>query len=281
MKAGTTWTQGIVANLLWPDGDLPAVLGELSPWLDSRFDPTEQVLGRLEGQTHRRFIKTHTAADGIPLFEETRYLVVGRDGRDVFMSMVNHWKNMRHGAIKLLNESSAGEAEPFPIYDDDLHGFFDSFISRGSFPWEGDGAPWWSHFSHAASWWPLRGESNVLFLHYNDLLTDLEGEARRVAAFCGIAVPEPAWPAIVERCSLEGMRDSAGRSEAYDQLFRGGAQSFFYKGSNGRWTDVLTAAELARYDERVKAVLPPDAAAWLEHGRLAGGRLPSSDQLDQ
>ena len=71
------------------------------------------------------------------------------------------------------------------------------------------------------------------------------------------------------------------RSDAYDQLFRGGAQSFFYKGSNRRWTDVLTAAELARYDERVKAVLPPDAAAWLEHGRLAGDRLPTPDQLNQ
>ena len=33
-KAGTTWTQAIVANLLFPDGEFPAPVSMLSPWLD-------------------------------------------------------------------------------------------------------------------------------------------------------------------------------------------------------------------------------------------------------
>ena len=44
--------------------------------------------------------------------------------------------------------------------------------------------------------------------------------------------------------------------------------AFFYKGSNGRWRDVLTAEQLARYQRRIAEVLTPTVATWLEHGRL-------------
>ncbi len=33
-KAGTTWMQGIVANLIFKGEPLPGPLGDLSPWLD-------------------------------------------------------------------------------------------------------------------------------------------------------------------------------------------------------------------------------------------------------
>jgi aryl sulfotransferase len=269
MKAGTTWTQGIVASLLWPDGAAPGYVGELSPWLDARWAPIEDVLKMLAAQEHRRFIKTHTAADGVPIFEATKYVVVGRDGRDVFMSIINHWDKMRHQFTHLLNELAGPDVADMPIWDGDVHGFFDSFISRGSFPWEGDGAPWWSHFNHCATWWELRHEPNVLFVHYNDMLADLESEMRRIADFLAIDVPEQHWPAVVERCRLDEMREDAKKAQQLDLAFVGGADSFFYKGSNGRWRGVLTDSELARYDARVAQALSPEAAAWLEHGRLA------------
>jgi aryl sulfotransferase len=211
MKAGTTWMQGIVASLLWPDGHAPGYLGELSPWLEMRLRPVEEVLARLDAQDHRRFIKTHTAADGVPIYDGIHYVVVGRDGRDVFMSTINHWDKMRHGLIRMLNELAGDDVPELPVWHGDVHAFFDSFVSKGSFPWEGDGAPWWSHFNHCATWWELRDEPNVLFVHYNDLLADLEGEMRRVAEFCRIEVPENAWPAVVQRCHIDEMRKTPGR----------------------------------------------------------------------
>jgi aryl sulfotransferase len=203
------------------------------------------------------------------MFDDARYIVVGRDGRDVFMSMVNHWDKMRRGLITLLSETREPGVPEFPQWHGDVHAFFDSFISQGSFPWEGDGAPWWSHFHHCASWWDLRHAPNVLFVHYNDLLADLEGEMRRIAAFCGIEVSEELWPQVVERCCLDEMRKDASKSQAMDLGFVGGADSFFYKGSNGRWRGVLTDEELERYERRVAEVLSAEAAQWLEHGRLA------------
>ena len=35
-KCGTTWTQTIVASLMWPDGDQPDTVGQLSPWIEAR-----------------------------------------------------------------------------------------------------------------------------------------------------------------------------------------------------------------------------------------------------
>ena len=71
---------------------LPASLGELSPWIDARFmGPIEPILAGVDAQEHRRFVKSHLAADGLRFFPEAKYIVVGRDTRDVFMSMYNHY----------------------------------------------------------------------------------------------------------------------------------------------------------------------------------------------
>jgi aryl sulfotransferase len=71
---------------------------------------------------------------------------------------------------------------------------------------------------------------------------------------------------VVERCTFESMRERGDEIGSF-VLFEGGAQRFLFKGSNGRWRDVLTQDELAAYATRVAEVLPADAAAWLEHGR--------------
>jgi aryl sulfotransferase len=92
---------------------------------------------------------------------------------------------------------------------------------------------------------------------------------RRVAEFIGADVPAEHWPDVVERCTFEAMRNSGPRVGEIDMAFKGGLKSFVFKGTNGRWRDVLTADELDAYDRRVREVLPPAAAAWLEHGRSA------------
>ena len=102
-KCGTTWTQTIVASLLWPAGDQPDDIMALSPWVDAKFMPVDALDARLRAQPHRRFIKTHTPADGIPWFDDAKYIVVARDGRDAFMSMCNHMERMSADAKAGLN----------------------------------------------------------------------------------------------------------------------------------------------------------------------------------
>jgi aryl sulfotransferase len=262
-KCGTTWMQTIVASLLWPDGDFPDAVIEIGPWFDGRIFDFDELMARLEAQSHRRFIKTHTPADGIPIFDTASYIVVARDGRDAFVSFVNHRKNLRDDLIERLNAQAMAQGiNPVVKFRGDVHGFFERWIT--------DAPP----LRHLASWWDLRDEPNVLLVHYNDLQADLEGEMRRVAGFLDIDIPAALWPEVVERCTFERMREDADKVGNFQRLFEGGAESFLFKGANGRWRGVLTEGELQRYQDRVQELLAPEAANWLEHGSLVTGWRP-------
>ena len=49
-------------------------------------------------------------------------------------------------------------------------------------------------------------------------------------------------------------------------FFDGGARRFFFKGTNGRWRDVLGDDDLALYEEAKRRALEPACAEWLERG---------------
>ena len=53
-KNGTTWMQAIVTTLLFPDG-APGPVFEVSPLIDARFEPIEEVTGRLEDLLREAF----------------------------------------------------------------------------------------------------------------------------------------------------------------------------------------------------------------------------------
>src|SRR5260221_8345223 len=92
-KSGTTWMQTIVMHLIFQDLQIRPIW-EFSPWLDNAWTkPLPEVIQMLEQQTHRRFIKTHLPLDGLPYYAQNKYIVVGRDARDVFMSLWNHYSN--------------------------------------------------------------------------------------------------------------------------------------------------------------------------------------------
>jgi aryl sulfotransferase len=260
-KCGTTWMQTIVTALLFPD-KAPGPVVEIAPWLDARFEPIDEVLKRLGAQTHRRSIKTHTAADGIPWYPQACYIMVGRDGRDAFMSFVNHMKNLQpalfpHLAASAIQEGiDVGAVRPPPV--DDIHEFF---------TWYVDENPIW--FEHVASFWNHYGEPNVLFVHYNDMQADLDAQMRRVATFLDIDVDDQRWGEQVDRCTFESMKRRSAEIADFETHFVGGADTFLYKGTNGRWRDVLTTEELDRFERRARELLPPDAFAWTSLGQAA------------
>ena len=89
-KTGTTWMQMICALLIFQDPELPDSLWNLSPWLDNRGEPHDAVYAQLDEQRHRRFIKTHTPLDGLPLDPGVTYIVTGRHPVDAFVSLCHH-----------------------------------------------------------------------------------------------------------------------------------------------------------------------------------------------
>jgi aryl sulfotransferase len=273
-KAGTTWTQRMLAAMiLGVDSDVAAAgLMSVSPWIDARFQgPIDAVIEAVEAQEHRRFVKSHLAADGLRFFPEAKYVVVGRDTRDVFMSLWNHYTAYTDLAYSLFNDPDRPGAE-FPHAPAEPRDLWPHWIAEGWFEWEPDGWPFWSHHHHLSTWWQCRDLPNVHFVHYADMLADTEGEMRRLAAFCEIDVPESSWPAIVAAVQLDQMRKDAtsGDEDPAAFIFEGGVTRFLYKGTNGRWRDVLTADDVALY-EQAAATLEPTLRRWLEGGRDAAG----------
>lgn len=261
-KNGTTWMQAIVTALLFPGG-APGPVFEVAPWIDARFEPIDDVIARLEAQPFRRHMKTHTAADGIPWHAGSSYIVVGRDGRDACISFQNHLANLQPALIERLLVSAIEEGMPLeeggsgPPPTHDPHEFFRWFVDHGG------------QFENLASYWEHRGEPNVLFVHYNDMLADLDGSMRRVATFLDIAVDDERWPDQVASCTFAGMKARPDEIADFESHFVGGADTFLYKGTNGRWQDVLTAEELADYDRAVAERMPADCAAWMAAGATA------------
>jgi aryl sulfotransferase len=270
LKAGTTWMQTIVGNLIFQDQEMPAPLWQLTPWLDSRAGSVAEKLDLLERQRHRRFLKTHLPLDALPYFPEVKYIYVGRDGRDVFMSLWNHYRHLHPDVIEWYNDFPARANDPFPPCPDDIHEFFRLWISKSWFSWEKEGFPFWSLFHHLQTWWAYRHLPNILFVHFNDLLNDLDGQMRIIANYLGLEVNETIWPALVDKATFKTMKANAEEVVAGGGDFLvGGAQQFINKGTNGRWQGVLTKEELAMYEETATSQLCPESKQWLESGALA------------
>jgi len=266
-KSGTTWTQQIVSLLIFQNEEPPGPFHDISVYVDMRFSPEDELEKTLEAQTHRRFLKTHLAMDGFPFHPEVKHIFVSRDGRDIAMSL---WNMVTHYSkeFRALADTYPGRVgDPFPPAPDKVEDFLEDWIHRGWFDWEGDGYPYWSQLHTVKTWWEYRHLPNILFVHYNDLLKDLKGEIQRIADYLNIKVSEEYLKEITELSTFSSMKERAEEVvPTVGGFFDGGAQTFIFKGTNGRWKDVMSEKQLADYDKRVNEVLTPEAAHWLEHG---------------
>jgi aryl sulfotransferase len=186
------------------------------------------------------------------------------------MSFWNHYSSYTPAAYDRYNLTPGLVGEPLPHCPLDLHEAWRNWITRGWFAWESEGYPFWGNMHHTQSWWEYRHLDNIRFVHYGDLLSNLAGEIRGMADFLEIPTAGEAIAGILPNLSLESMRENEARlNPRFQQMFRDGAQTFFFKGSNGRWKEVLSEEEVALYDQTASRVLSPECRRWLEQGRMA------------
>ena len=269
-KCGTTWTQMLCAILVHQSTTFPRPLNELSRWLERHLDPLDEVIAAYEAQTYRRIVKTHTPLDGVPYHPEVSYVFCGRDPRDVFLSGLDH---MRNGSERTVADAMAraGMTEEIAL-PEDPNAFFPIWLTTGAMTGMEDGFPIGSVMTLTATYWRFRYLPNLHFLHYADLSADLDGELRRLAEFLGAPIDETRWPEFVTAASFESMRRRADEIApgAHFAEWRSNAD-FFRRGRRGAWRDVLTADNVALYEQVALQRLGPRLKAWLEGGRRAAG----------
>jgi aryl sulfotransferase len=261
-KSGTTWMQQIVSQLL--SGGAEGIdVAKLSAWIELRVMPPE-AFDHLDAAPHRRFVKTHLPVDALVYSPQAKYIYIGRDGRDAAWSLYNHLANASDKFFEVLNNTPGRVGPPIARITEPVDEFYRAWLAQ-------DGYPIWPFWENVRSWWAIRGLPNLLFVHFNDLKADLPGSVRRIARFLDIETNEAQLGEIVEHCSFAYMKAHAQLfAPLGGALWNGGADTFVHKGDNGRWRDVLTAADNAAYESRARAELGAECSAWVANGGWLG-----------
>lgn len=261
-KSGTTWMQQIVSQLLF-NGAEDLDVAEMSPWLDLRVPSKQEKLAAVEAQTHRRFLKTHLPVDALVFSPQAKYIYIGRDGRDMVWSLYNHHANANETWYDLLNNTPGRVGPPIEKPPASIRQYFHDWLEQ-------DGYPFWSLWENVRSWWEIRQLPNVLLLHFAELKQDMPHQIRRIAKFLEISIDESRWETILEHCSFNYMKQHASKSAPLGgTVWEGGAETFIYKGTNGRWRNILTAEESQRYEQIAKEQLGEVCAHWLATGVIS------------
>jgi aryl sulfotransferase len=277
-KCGTTWTQRIVDLLIFQSPD-PRPVGAMAPWLDSTVfaEPGEDV-AKLAAQTHRRHMKSHLPFDALPVWDTVKYIHTGRDGRDACLSFHNHMLGtradfgMRLGAQAMAMAAAGRPPRPHSPTPQDPHDFVLNWLEELEHFEPAVALQDPTFFEFEQTYWDQRHRPNLLLVHYNDMKEDLAGEMRRISDFLEIDTPDSLLPDLVKAASFDSMKASGDAlmpqlREAFDR----GADRFIHQGKSGRWKDVFTEEDLARYEAIVARWPTPPLAAWLAGGRRGAG----------
>jgi hypothetical protein len=236
----------------------------------------DSVNADLEAQDHRRFIKSHTPYDGLPVRDDVTYICVGRDPRDVFLSWDNHWHNMDLAAAFAAREQAVGLDDIAELLAEGPPEKAPSEAER-FWDWVDDDRPpstglqsLRATLEHLASFWTIREQPNVVMLHYDDLKADLAGEMRRIADHLTIEIPEDRWPDLVAAASFEHMKRNADTvaPDTTNKIWFDNSR-FFNRGESGQWYHLVSDDELPRYFARCAEIASPAVVDWAHHQRPA------------
>ncbi len=275
-KCGTTWTQTILAMMVLGTPTLPEPISLISPWLDMLTRRRDDVVADLEAQTHRRIIKSHTPYPGLPIDPRVTYITVGRDPRDAYLSWDNHLANSNTEALFAARAEAVGlddiaellAAGPPPSPPELIDRFW-AWVDDPGPVHETVGLSLLLH--HLETFWNVRDEPNVIILHYDEMLDDLDGQMRGLAARLGIDVPEEMWPQLVAAARFDSMKERADATapEVEKNLWLDNSR-FFNRGTSGQWREVLNDDDVERYRKRVAELASPGLARWVHRDESFG-----------
>ncbi|MEX2488741.1 MAG: sulfotransferase domain-containing protein [Pseudomonadales bacterium] len=268
IKSGTTWMMNIVYQLLTGGNtDFTDIYAEV-PWIEfvqRPGQPVDELLERLDAMpTDRpRAFKTHSAPPVVPYIKpgegkNVRYIVVARNPEEALVSAKPFFEKHTDAFYDFWGVPKEAVTRP------DLVSFYDEVVD-----------PQGMHkmlFGFLASWWPLRHEDNVLFLHFADMKRDYEDCIHRVAEFLDVQLTPDQWRGVFQYTSFPWMKKHEDRFEARTQsdppVLESGAM--VRKGKAGAAQEDGMTPEISRHLRAVGEQVYPhqDALRWFYQGGL-------------
>jgi hypothetical protein len=244
----------MLAMLLHGGREIPERIPILSPWIDAAFGDAEEVARFIEWQRGRRVVKTHTPADGFPLWDGVTVVAVYRHPLDIFFSLRKHALN-RKGAT--------GHPMRRPL-DIALASFLSSALDVEDF----DRDTLATVAQHFRATVLDRRIPGLVLLHYADMIADRLGAVRRLADGAGIAADETLIEEVANATRFEAMRAASDRfvPEAGKGFWENDA-AFFDSGTSDKWRGQVSDGDLELYASRLAELIPETRTRrWLEVG---------------
>lgn len=265
-KCGTTWTQHIV-YLIYHDGVPP------SSGVDFyMFNPFLEMFGAdaVRERTQPGLIKTHLPYRLVPFHPQAKYIYVCRNPKDCCISFFHHTRGFA----------------AYDYNDGKFENYFDIFLSGET--------DFGDYFEHVLSWYGHRNDTNVLFIHYEDMKEHPEKFVLMIAKFLDekkhqlLLENEAMLKNIVEYSDIKTMKGYAadnvkrfftepldrGKVSAGLKTFHELGQrypkrtGFIRKGVVGEWKDYFSTVMNAKMEEKMRVTFGHTNLIdeWRKHG---------------
>ena len=194
VKAGTTWTQQIIHQLL-RKGEPGGFYGETVPWLEavsseflgSREAPTWDY-AKINAAPSPRYFKTHATVSHLPRGHgNIKVIYVARNPKDTVVSLYHHAKS-----------------KPEFGYTGDFNTFCEMFLTG-----QAENGDW---FDHILDWYKTcqANPSTHLFLQYEDMYQDTPSAVKKIAAFLDLNVDnETILKKVLENSTITEMQKTS------------------------------------------------------------------------
>jgi hypothetical protein len=219
----------------------------LSPWIESSRSVSIEDAPLIGEERPSRIIKTHFPARLCPYSRDARYIYVARHPASCFASCIDFIATNIGTTPPPLPETEAWFMAPDRM--------------------------WWGTWTdHVRGWWERsRAESNVLFVHFEEMRKDLPAVVRKVADFLGMKpLADDELARVVEKSGFKYMQQHKHAFEMNPPHLLQTDAELFVRGTADRHKDVpaevrqrimaWSAAGLEECDYPL-AVIYPDVAA--------------------
>ncbi len=219
MKCGTTWMEHVVYQVLnRGNGNLVetgTALYSVAPWLEGLKSVAVDQAPLVGNERPSRIIKTHLPAHLCPRSPVAKYVYVARNPASCFASSVD-----------FVAASTGGIAVGLAM--------FEEWFCSPELMW------WGTWPDHVKGWWRRAAEdSNVLFVHFEDMKRDLAGIVKQVAEFLGVqSLSASELARVGEKCGFDYMQKHQEAFEMFPPHILQTSGELFVRGTADRHKDV-------------------------------------------